>query len=115
MNAWWSGLAPRERRILLLGGLALVLILAWVAIWEPLVQGRSALRSEVARMSAEAVWMEQASDEVRRRARLEQRARALPGGGGSVLTLIEVSANAAGLRSALTRVQPEAIQFCQSL
>ncbi|GGE42691.1 type II secretion system protein M [Halopseudomonas oceani] len=107
MNAWWSGLAPRERRILLLGGLALVLILAWVAIWEPLVQGRSALRSEVARMSAEAVWMEQASDEVRRRARLEQRAPALPGGGGSVLTLIEVSANAAGLRSALTRVQPE--------
>ncbi len=107
MNAWWTALAPRERRILVLGGIALVLILAWIAVWEPLVQGRSALRSDVARLSAEAVWMEQTSDEVRRRARLEQRSPALPSGGSSVLTLIEVSANAAGLRSALTRVQPE--------
>jgi general secretion pathway protein M len=107
MNAWWAGLAPRERRILVLGAVALGLILAWVAVWEPLLQGRSALRSDVARLSAEAVWMEQVADDVRRRARLEQRAPALPGAGGSVLTLIEVSANAAGLRSALTRVQPE--------
>ena len=107
MKAWWAGLAPRERRILVLGAGALGLILAWVAVWEPLLQGRSALRSDVARLSAEAVWMEQVADDVRRRARLEQRAPALPGAGGSVLTLIEVSANAAGLRSALTRVQPE--------
>lgn len=107
MKAWWAGLAPRERRILVLGAVVLGLILAWVAVWEPLLQGRSALRSDVARLSAEAVWMEQVADDVRRRARLEQRAPALPGEGGSVLTLIEVSANAAGLRSALTRVQPE--------
>jgi len=107
MKAWWAGLAPRERRILVLGAVALCLILAWIAVWEPLLQGRSALRSDVARLSAEAVWMEQVADDVRRRARLEQRAPALPGAGGSVLTLIEVSANAAGLRSALTRVQPE--------
>lgn len=107
MKAWWAGLAPRERRILVLGAVALGLILAWVAVWEPLLQGRSALRSDVARLSAEAVWMEQVADDVRRRARLEQRAPALPGAGGSMLTLIEVSANAAGLRSALTRVQPE--------
>lgn len=107
MKAWWAGLAPRERRILVLGAVALGLILAWIAVWEPLLQGRSALRSDVARLSAEAVWMEQVADDVRRRARLEQRAPALPGAGGSVLTLIEVSANAAGLRSALTRVQPE--------
>ena len=107
MKAWWAGLAPRERRILVLGAVALGLILAWVAVWEPLLQGRSALRSDVARLSAEAVWMEQVADDVRRRARLEQRAPALPGAGGSVLTLIEVSANAAGLRSAPTRGQPE--------
>ena len=107
MKAWWAGLAPRERRILVLGAVVLGLLLAWVAVWEPLLQGRSALRSDVARLSAEAVWMEQVADDVRRRARLEQRAPALPGEGGSVLTLIEVSANAAGLRSALTRVQPE--------
>ena len=61
MKAWWAGLAARERFILMGGGVILALIIIWVAIWEPLVQGRSALRSEVARLSAEAVWMDQTS------------------------------------------------------
>ena len=50
--------------------------------------------------------MEQVSDDVRRRARLQQ-GSGNSSGGGSVLTLVEVSANAAGLKSALSRVQPE--------
>ena len=106
MKAWWAGLAARERFILMGGGVILALIVVWVAIWEPLVQGRSALRAEVARLSAAAVWMDQVADDVRRRARLAPASGGAPAQ-GSVLTLIEVSANAAGLRQALTRVQPE--------
>ncbi|UJJ32188.1 type II secretion system protein GspM [Halopseudomonas maritima] len=106
MKAWWAGLAARERLILMVGGAVLALIVFWIAIWEPLVQGRSALRAEVARLSAEAVWMDQVADDVRRRARLAPASAGVPAQ-GSVLTLIEVSANAAGLRQALSRVQPE--------
>ncbi|MGI3130038.1 type II secretion system protein GspM [Halopseudomonas pachastrellae] len=106
MKAWWAGLAARERLILMVGGAVLALIVFWIAIWEPLVQGRSALRAEVARLSAEAVWMDQVADDVRRRARLAPASTSVPAQ-GSVLTLIEVSANAAGLRQALSRVQPE--------
>lgn len=106
MKAWWAGLAARERLILMVGGAVLALIVFWIAIWEPLVQGRSALRAEVARLSAEAVWMDQVADDVRRRARLAPASTGVPAQ-GSVLTLIEVSANAAGLRQALSRVQPE--------
>ena len=50
--------------------------------------------------------MDQVADDVRRRARLAPASGGAPAQ-GSVLTLIEVSANAAGLRQALTRVQPE--------
>ncbi len=106
MKAWWAGLAARERLILMVGGAVLALIVFWIASWEPLVQGRSALRAEVARLSAEAVWMDQVADDVRRRARLAPASTSVPAQ-GSVLTLIEVSANAAGLRQALSRVQPE--------
>jgi len=113
MKAWWAGLAARERLILMVGGAVLALIVFWIAIWEPLVQGRSALRAEVARLSAEAVWMDQVADDVRRRARLAPASTSVPAQ-GSVLTLIEVSANAAGLRQALSRVQPEGAGACLS-
>ncbi|MEH6490539.1 type II secretion system protein M [Halopseudomonas sp.] len=106
MKSWWNGLAARER-VILLGGSAFLLVLAfWIGIWEPLIAGRAELKQDVRTLTAERLWMEQVSDDVRRRARLQQ-GSGNSSGGGSVLTLVEVSANAAGLKSALSRVQPE--------
>ncbi|PCC99874.1 type II secretion system protein GspM [Halopseudomonas pelagia] len=107
MNAWWAGLAPRERVILIAGMMVLAGLLIWLAIVEPLADGRSSLRGEVAALSADHDWMQQVAAEVRRRASSQAGAGAIGAGNGSVLTLVEVSANASGMRSAMTRVQPE--------
>ena len=107
MNAWWAGLAPRERIILIAGMLVLAVLLVWLAVIEPLAAGRTNLRTEVAALSADHDWMQQVAPEVRRRASSQGSASAGSTGNGSVLTLVEVSANAAGMRSAMTRVQPE--------
>lgn len=107
MNAWWAGLAPRERIILITGMLVLAVLLVWLAVIEPLAEGRANLRTEVAALSADRDWMQQVAPEVRRRAVSQGGTGAGAAGNGSVLTLVEVSANAAGMRSAMTRVQPE--------
>ncbi len=107
MNAWWASLASRERVILIAGMLVLAVLLIWLAIVEPLADGRNSLRKEVAGLSADHDWMQQVAPEVRRRASLRAGAGAIGAGNGSVLTLVEVSANASGMRSAMTRVQPE--------
>ena len=107
MKAWWAGLAVRERNILLAGAGVLLLLLLWLWVWEPLSQARDSLRSDISQMAAEVAWMQQQADQVRRRSSLQERARTNDAG-GSVLTLIEVSANAAGIRPALERIQPEA-------
>lgn len=107
MNAWWSGLAARERLILIAGMLVLAVLLVWLVIVEPLAQSRAALRNEVAALGTDHDWMQQVAPEVRRRASLQSGASAGAAGSGSVLTLVEVSANASGMRSAMTRVQPE--------
>ena len=104
MKSWWAGLAPRERLILLAGSVFLLVMAFWLVIWEPLIAGRAELRQEVRTLSAERLWMEQVVDDVRRRARMSQGETS---SSGSVLTLVEVSANAAGLKEALSRVQPE--------
>lgn len=107
MNAWWAGLAPRERVILIVGMLVLAVLLIWLAIVEPLANQRASLHSEVATLSADHDWMQQVATEVRRRAAAQPGSGAGKLGNGSVLTLVEVSANASGIRGAMERIQPE--------
>lgn len=106
MKAWWAGLVPREQRIVLGGLVALGVVFLWLGVWEPIAASRAELRSDVSTLSADLAWMQQVSDQVRRRG-AQQRQPTSAGAGGSVLTLIEVSANAAGIKQALGRVQPE--------
>lgn len=108
MNNWWAGLAPRERIILMAGMAVLGLLIIWLLIIEPVVNARAQLREDVMQLTADHTWMQQAALEVRRRAGMQNSSQTGPAvAGGSVLTLIEVSSNAAGLQDAMERVQPE--------
>lgn len=107
MKAWWAGLAPRERVIVLAGGIALLVMLLWIMVWEPIAERRATLRSEVSSLASDLMWMEQVADQVRRRASQQRTQAASGGAGGSILTLVEVSATASGIRSSIERVQPE--------
>ncbi len=107
MKAWWTGLQPRERSILLAGAVVLACLVLWMAIWEPIANERARLRAEVTALATDLAWMEQVSDQVRRRAAAQRDVPGATPAGGSVLTLVEVSATAAGIRQQIERVQPE--------
>lgn len=107
MKAWWAGLQARERAILLGGAVVLGVLILWLGIWEPIAEERARLRSEVTALATDLAWMEQVSDQVRRRAAQQRPAAGAAASGGSVLTLVEVSATAAGIRQSIERVQPE--------
>ena len=107
MNAWWAGLAPRERIIMAGGAVVLVVLVIYLLLWEPLARKKEQVRTDISALTADLMWMEQVAGQVKRRA-AQQSSQATSGAsGGSVLTLIEVSARAAGLRETLERVQPE--------
>ncbi len=106
MNVWWAGLAPRERIIVIAGLVVLAVMVLWLMVWEPLSNKRSNLKAQVSSLSTDVAWMQQQADQVRRRSNMQQGSRARESN-GSVLTLVEVSANAAGIRQPLERVQPE--------
>lgn len=48
MSEWLDSLQPRERAILLAGGIAAALIVFWVFIWMPLTTGTERLRTSIA-------------------------------------------------------------------
>lgn len=107
MKAWWAGLAPRERVILGAGSLVLAVVVIYLMIWEPMVSKRQQVRADISALSADLAWMQQVERQVKRRAAQQSDQPAIGSAGGSVLTLIEVSARAAGVNQALERVQPE--------
>lgn len=104
---WWAGLEARERRTLLIGGVALVIILYLFGIWLPAHRNAERLEERLAAQRSLLAWMQQADAEA-------QSLRA--GGGGSgqtvgigsqaLFSFVDQSAREAGLASALRQVEP---------
>ena len=57
MKEWLENLAPRERRVLVGGTVALVLLLFYLIIWQPLHTGVAQLRTSVAEQRDTLRWM----------------------------------------------------------
>lgn len=106
MNAlqrFWQGRAPRERAMLVRGGVALVLIVLWFGAWEPLRDARNTWRERVATADADIAWMRAVAPQV------ASRAASSPAGTRdtrSLLARADASARDAGLGGALLRVEP---------
>jgi len=105
MKQWWLGLQANERRMLVIGALALGLILPYFVIWSPIQDDVAALQKQVQEQRAVKRWMTQAAVEVKQ----------LGGGGGAVrpqdgrslMAVVDQTAKRSGLGSGLKRLEPE--------
>ncbi len=105
MIAWWNGLQERERRMVLIGGAACVLLLGWAFIWHPLSRARADLHARVEHQRDDVAWMRSVAGRAN-----ELHAQGAQGHaerqGKSLLALADVTARGAGLSGALKRVEP---------
>jgi len=106
MKQWWSGLQASERRILILGAIALGLMLPYFAIWLPIQDDVAVMQKQVQEQQAVKRWMNQASAEVKQLS--GGKAGALrPRDGRSLLAVVDQTAKRSGLGSGLKRLEPE--------
>lgn len=105
LKEYWSGLQPREQKMLGGGGIALGLILIYALIIDPLSSELSRLRSSVATQTEELAWMRQTAVEV----------KGLMGGspqhsgranGQSAMSAIDATARKFGLGKSLKQLSP---------
>ncbi|MCG5536827.1 type II secretion system protein GspM [Ectothiorhodospira mobilis] len=106
MRTWWNGLAPRERRVLRLGGIALALILLWWGLWLPLTERVARSQQTVAELRADLAWMQAAARAVRA-GRGQEETPPTDRGERSLLGRVDATAREAGLAGHLRRVQPD--------
>jgi len=64
MKAWFQSLAPRERTIVVAGGIVLLGVLLYLAAVEPMMHALAARSRRVASLEREIAWMRQAAAEV---------------------------------------------------
>ena len=107
MMDWWLQLAQKERSMLTLTGMVLVIFVCWLGIWRPLDRVRQDTASQLDRQRTEIQWMRAAASEA---ARLTARTPASRQGRGnqSLLALAQETARQAGLGNAFHRGEPAA-------
>ena len=104
MRERWQQLQNRERGLIVLAAVVIVLVLLWTFVWEPLQQSSQDNRARIAEQQSLLLWLESIEPEVQR-LRAEQNARTGIGN-RSPISLIDQTARAAGLAGALQRIEP---------
>lgn len=105
MKAWWENLGARERGLIVVGTVLVMMLLSYVLAWEPLRNSDRRLRQSVAERRADLAWMRQAAEEIKR---LGGVGAARPvADNRSLLTLVDQTARVTGLGAALKRVAPQ--------
>ncbi len=105
MKAWFLGLQQQERMTVAGGAIVLMLMLFYVAIWDPVHTGVAQLEKNIAKQGPLLEWMKQAASEVKA-LRGSQSAKKITSG-QSLLSLIDSTAKKGQLGNALKRVKPD--------
>lgn len=104
MKEWFESLAPRERIILLVGGLLLVPILLWAMLWEPMKSSLNTLHTDVRNDRELLSWMQQSSQIILAKKSSGEQTKNKH---VSLINAIESTARQGGLRKSITSLDPQ--------
>lgn len=107
LRTWFEALQPRERWLVLLGAGALLLLVLYLLLWEPLFERHGQLKATVAEQQETLAWMQQASARIRALQRSAPGGAARGLGGRSLLSVVDQSARSAGLGGSIKRIEPD--------
>ena len=105
MKDWFTALAPRERTMVSIAAVLVVLALIYVAAWNPLSSSVASLEQSVEEQQALKQWMQQSAAEV-------NRLRNASGGVGagdhrSLLAVVDQTSKQSQLTPAVKRIEPD--------
>jgi general secretion pathway protein M len=109
MKNWFNQLASRERRVLIIGIIALAGILFYFMLWEPLIIARAQLEKIVIAQQATLDWMNEAATEIQQ-LRHNSQAISSPNRSQSLLNLIDKSIRTGALSKTNKRIEAKGKQ-----
>ncbi len=107
LQQWFEGLQSRERLLVMLGSVALVLLVLYLMIWEPMFSRYHKLKSSVAEQQQTLDWMQQSAGQIKALQGSTSAGTAQGLGGRSLLSVVDQSARSGGLGSSIKRIEPD--------
>ncbi len=106
MKQWFNQLAPRERRALIIGIVALGGIIMYFMLWEPFTTERTQLENIISSQKATLDWMNETAAEVQQ-LRNQSKTSSVKTRKQSLLSLIDKSTRTGALSKANKRIEPK--------
>jgi len=103
---WFAQLESRERRVLMAGVIALIVIIAYFGAYEPFVKARAQLENIVTAQRATLQWMQNAATEIQQ-LRAQSTISPRTNHPLSLLTVIDQSLRQSPLNSIDKRIEPQ--------
>jgi general secretion pathway protein M len=108
MKDWFDNLDTREKRILIVGAVVLLVALMYLLAWEPFIKKSASLEKSNQENEMLLTWMEQSADEAKElQAKLKANGPAGSTKGQSLLGIIDKTAKSGNLGKSVKRVQPD--------
>ncbi len=107
MTEKWQQLSLREKRLVVITGIVVVITLVYLMIWEPLQDGIQTSRTRLKAQNQTLVTMQEQAAEARLLLAAKRQAGAKTRSSSSLLVIIERTAQTKNLKSRLQKVQPE--------
>jgi general secretion pathway protein M len=104
MKDWLATRTPRERQILVIGGVFLILALLYGTLVHPFYAGLARLRQTAAEQHSLLHWMRGTAREIQS---LRGSAAVTPASGGSILSVVNQAARREHLEGAVRRLEPD--------
>lgn len=103
--AWWQAQTLRDRRILIIGGGLMIVLLGWAFGWHPLTLKHDQMQQQLDASRQNFTFVRHAAEEITqlRSSGVQSRADRQ---GKSLLALVDASARAANLEGVMKRVEP---------
>lgn len=105
IKKYWTGLQPRERTILMLGGLVVSVILLYALLFQPWHRALSHMDVALPQLRTDLVWMQQQSQALKTGS-VKQSAAKLKGQGQSLLSVVQQTAKQAKVNKAIQQMTP---------
>jgi general secretion pathway protein M len=107
--AYWRGLAPRERLLVLAGGVLVAVLLFYSLLWAPLQRELTRLRADVPGKYEELQWMRSQTA----RLKVLRSAEPVATQSSGLLSFVEQSAQTYNIRQFIKRVDPQGANSVQ--
>jgi len=104
LQDWWSTLAVREKRGVMIAGAALVFFIAYAGIWSPLMNQAETMRKRIMTDQKNLLWM-QATDKSLQKIESQTRARNKTISPVALLSLMQKNTDQAGLSQYMTQLK----------